>query len=76
MLRRLVDEQGLTVLIIIHDINLAARYCDDILALKKGALCRHAAVDEIMRRDALFDIFGVHLHLLDHPDGSHRVAVV
>ncbi|MDO4642537.1 MAG: ABC transporter ATP-binding protein [Cardiobacteriaceae bacterium] len=76
LLRRLVDERGLTILIIIHDINLAAQFCDDIIALKHGRLCQHADVNTIMQQSILHDIFGVNLHLLDHPDGKHRVAVI
>lgn len=76
LVRRLVDERGLTVVLIIHDINLAAQFCDELIALKAGALCRQAPVAEMMRAEVLHDIFGVHLHLLDHPDGQHRVAVV
>lgn len=76
LIRRLVDERGLTVLIIIHDINLAAQFCDELIALKGGQLYRQAAVAEMMQADVLHDIFGVHLHLLDHPDGRHKVAVV
>lgn len=34
LIRRLVDEQGLSVVIIVHDINLAAQYADRIIALK------------------------------------------
>lgn len=76
LIRRLVDGQGLTVVIIIHDINLAARFCDELIALKGGRLYRQAPVSELMQADALHELFGVHLHLLNHPDGQHRVAVV
>ena len=37
-LRRLCDEQGRTVILVIHDINFAANYSDYIVALKNGAL--------------------------------------
>lgn len=37
-LRRLCDEQGRTVILVIHDINFAANYSDYIVALKDGAL--------------------------------------
>ena len=76
LVRRLVVSRGLTVLMIIHDVNLAARFCDELIALKGGRLCRHAPVNEVMRAEVLQEIFGVRLHLLDHPDRQHRVAVV
>jgi len=76
LIRRLVDEQGLTVVLILHDINLAAQFCDELIALKGGKLCKHAPVHEVMQQSVLQEIFGVTLHLLDHPDGTHRVAVL
>ena len=76
LVRRLVAERGLTVVMIIHDINLAARFCDVLIALKAGRLCRFAPVGDVMSAAALREVFGVDLHLLAHPDGKHRVAVV
>ena len=76
LVRQLIAARGLTVVVIIHDINLAARFCDALIALKGGRLCRFAPVGEVMSASALQEVFGVQLHLLDHPDGKHRVAVV
>ena len=76
LVRQLIAARGLTVVVIIHDINLAARFCDALIALKAGRLCRFAPVGEVMSAAALQEVFGVQLHLLDHPDGKHRVAVV
>ncbi len=76
LVRQLIAARGLTVVVIIHDINLAARFCDALIALKGGRLCRFAPVGEVMSAAALQEVFGVQLHLLDHPDGKHRVAVV
>src|SRR5699024_11672490 len=40
-LRRLVDELGKTIVIVIHDINFASCYSDDIVALKDGKIVKH-----------------------------------
>ena len=42
LVRQLIAARGLTVVVIIHDINLAARFCDALIALKGGRLCRFA----------------------------------
>ncbi|TDQ56319.1 iron complex transport system ATP-binding protein [Mesocricetibacter intestinalis] len=76
LIRRLVEERGLTVVIIIHDINLAAQFCDELIALKQGRLCCRGRVEEVMNAGVLEDIFGMRLHLLPHPQGTHQVAVV
>lgn len=38
LLQRLNSEEGLTVLMIIHDLNLAGEYCDHLLLMKEGAV--------------------------------------
>lgn len=76
LLRSLVDEQGLTVIIILHDINLASQFCDELVALKQGRLVGQGATSELMTQDKLFEIFGIRLTLFAHPTGTHQVAVV
>ena len=76
LIRQLVDEHKLGVVIILHDINLAAQFCDEFIALKNGKLCHIGNVDSTMRQEVLQQIFGIHMHLLTHPSDGHRVAVV
>ena len=71
-----MDEQGLGVVIILHDINLAAQFCDEFIALKNGKLCHIGDVESTMSQEVLQRIFGIHLHLLSHPSNGHKVAVV
>lgn len=76
LIQKLAHDMGLCVLIIIHDINLAARFCDDIIALKGGKVCYQGSAQSMMQSDLLEDIFGIKLSLLTHPDTKQKVAVV
>lgn len=76
LIRRLVEEQGLGVVIIVHDINLAAQYADRIIALKKGQICHSGSVSSTMQPPILNDIFNVDMKLLSHPESGLPVAVV
>ncbi|MGL5916499.1 MAG: ABC transporter ATP-binding protein, partial [Culicoidibacterales bacterium] len=49
VLRRLVDELGKTVVIVIHDINFASCYSDEIIALKRGKLIIHDQTTKVMQ---------------------------
>ena len=51
-LRRLCDEHGRTVILVIHDINFAANYSDHIVALKHGVLRFSGPVDEVVTEAA------------------------
>lgn len=73
---QLVDEQGLGVVVILHDLNLAARFCDELIALKQGKLCHMSDVSSTMQQEVLHSIFGVDFTLLIHPATNHKVAVI
>lgn len=75
LIRRLVDEQGLSVIIIVHDINLAAQYADRVIALKNGRICHNGTIKSTMQPDILRSIFNVDMQLLSHPITGHPVAV-
>ena len=75
LIRRLVDERGLSVVIIIHDINLAAQYADRIIALKGGRICHNGDVLSTMQSSVLHDIFNVTMQLMTHPVTGRPVAV-
>lgn len=58
ILRKLVDDLGRTVVIVLHDINFASVYSDRIVALKNGKLVKNGgATNEIINSDALRDIY-------------------
>lgn len=56
-LHRLCDEQGRTVILVIHDINFAANYSDHIVALKDGALQYSGATHEVVTEQRLGGLY-------------------
>lgn len=58
-LRKLADELGKTIIIVLHDINFASHYSDHIIALKKGKIIHSGATSEIITNDILEDIFEI-----------------
>ncbi len=61
ILRKLVDELGKTVVIVLHDINFASVYSDYIVALKNGKVVKSGATKEIINSDALREIYDMHI---------------
>lgn len=57
--RRLCDELGKTVLMVLHEINYASFYSDYIAAFKNGQLAGFGTVHEIMQSDFLKDVYAV-----------------
>lgn len=57
VLRKLADELGKTVVIVIHDINFASCYSDYIVALKDGRIVKEGTTDEIIDPVVLREIY-------------------
>ncbi|PLZ04021.1 iron-hydroxamate transporter ATP-binding subunit [Burkholderia sp. WAC0059] len=75
LLRELTDGHGLTVVIVLHDINLAARFCDELIALHSGSLLTAGTPDALMRASVLEAIYGIPMDIVQHPPGGGRLAV-
>lgn len=73
MIRRLANELGKTVVIVIHDINFASCYSDNILAMREGALVHQGTPAEIMRVEVLRDVYDIDIRI-EEIDGN-RIGV-
>lgn len=61
VLRRLVDELGKTIILVLHDINFASWYSDFIVAMKDGKVVHSGTVDEIINSGVLLDIYDLEI---------------
>jgi len=59
---------GAAILVILHDLNLAARYCDRLLLLKDGRSERQGSIREVLQVAPLKAVFGLDLLILAHPE--------
>ncbi|MGO1975102.1 MAG: iron ABC transporter ATP-binding protein [Propionibacteriaceae bacterium] len=72
-LRKAADELGLTVVIVLHDINFAGHYADHICAMKEGRVVEFGSPEEIMVDEVLTRLFDTRVTCIDGPNG--RLAV-
>ncbi len=64
-----LNQQGLTIVTVLHEINLAARYSKQIALLKKGQIYAIADVKTVLTPDNLAEVFGVEVAVIDTPVG-------
>ncbi|MDY0249838.1 MAG: ATP-binding cassette domain-containing protein [Pseudomonas sp.] len=71
LIQDLSHKLNLGVVIVLHEINMAARYCDHLVALHSGRLLIQGAPENLMNSEVLESIYGVRMGVLAHPrDGS------
>ncbi|EFM13160.1 ABC transporter related protein [Paenibacillus curdlanolyticus YK9] len=64
------QEQSLTVIAVLHDLNLAALYCDHLLVIKDGSLYGAGTPKQIVTRELVRDVYGAEADIIPHPDGG------
>ena len=57
VLRKLCDELGKTIILVMHDINFTSCYSDYIVALKDGVISKEGNTDLIINKEILEDIY-------------------
>lgn len=76
VVRRRVREQGHTVIGAIHDLNLAAAYCDEILFLKEGSLFCQGPTAEVMTAENIEQVLGVESKVfVDEYSGARQISL-
>jgi iron complex transport system ATP-binding protein len=74
LLRELTRTQGVGVVIILHDIYMAGRYCDDIIALRQGSIVAAGNREQILTPATLQAIYDVEMDVMVHEASGDRVV--
>jgi len=64
IVRRLCDELGKTVILVLHEINYAAFYSDYICAFVDGKIAKFGTVQEVITKENLSDIYKVDFEIM------------
>ncbi len=65
IVRRLCDELGKTIILVLHEINYAAFYSDYICAFVDGKVAKFGTVKEVMTKETLSEIYKVDFEILE-----------
>lgn len=77
LLRQINQEEGKTILLVIHDLNMALRYCGKLLLLHQGGILFQGAISQGLTPENIATVFGVDSTLRDgvltfQPRQGHR----
>lgn len=73
IVRRLADEQKLTVVVSIHDMNLAAMYCDDFLMLHRQKIYQCGDADKVLTEAHIREVYGVETEMKTYQGHRHML---
>ena len=67
--------KGLTVLIVLHDVNLAATYADKIALLKAGRLLAFDSVDKVITEAMIKQVYDIDVDIIAHPKTAKPLVI-
>ncbi|MDQ1199364.1 ATP-binding cassette domain-containing protein [Agrobacterium sp. SORGH_AS 787] len=75
LIHKLSRENGLGIVVVLHDVNMAARFCDNIIALHSGEMIFQGTPKTLMISEALQKIYGLAMDVLEHQQTGRLIAV-
>jgi iron-chelate-transporting ATPase len=74
LIRSLCEKRGMTAIVVLHDVNMATRFCNELISLRGGKVLMQASPAEIMRPDSLEAIYGVPMGVLTDPQTGYAIG--
>lgn len=75
LLSRLAHDKGRTLLLVLHDLNLAAAYADHLVMMRDGHIVTSGAPSEVFTAPNLKRVFDLEAHVLHDPESGSPICV-
>ncbi|EPY2283625.1 ABC transporter ATP-binding protein [Clostridium sporogenes] len=75
LLYELNRNQKCTIVMVLHDLNLAARFSDYIIAIQKGAIIKYGPPEEVMTPEVLRKTFNINADIVIEPKSNRPVCI-
>jgi iron complex transport system ATP-binding protein len=75
LLQKLNAEQERTIVMVLHDLNQAARFADYIIALKDGQVVKAGSCDEVITKDVLRKVFNINAEIGEDPQTKKPMCI-
>jgi iron complex transport system ATP-binding protein len=75
LLKKLNAESGKTIVVVLHDLNLACRYCDHVIAMADGAILAEGTPTSIVTAELVEKVFGLACVVVPDPIAGTPMVV-
>ena len=75
LLEELNKKEGRTIVMVIHELNNAARFADHMIGVKKGKIVCQGTAHEVMTKENLREIFNIDAEIINEPKSGKPVCI-
>ena len=65
------QEKGLTVITVLHDLNIAAQYCERLILLNKGEVYCQGKPEKVLTKENIKAVYGIDVHIIENPSQGY-----
>ena len=75
LLRRITQEEGRSLVVVLHELNVAAAFADHLVMMKEGRIRAEGSVERVFTAETLREVFGFEANVLRDPASGRPVCV-
>lgn len=75
LIKEIAKKSNMTIVMVLHDINHAARYSDEIVVMKNGVLMNHGRPEKVLNEKTMRDVFSLNGDFFKHNDYPHFIPI-
>jgi ABC-type cobalamin/Fe3+-siderophores transport system ATPase subunit len=75
LLKHLNESEGKTIVMVLHDINMACEYGHRLFALRDGTMVAQGDPRDVLKAELIRAVFGIDAHILEHPTSGAPMCV-
>lgn len=75
LIEELARNQGLSVIAVVHDLTLAAQYCDRLILLRDGVVFAAGPVGDVLTRETVRAVYDIDVTIVEHPQTGRPVVL-
>lgn len=64
-----------TIIAVLHDINMASRYCNRIILMKDGRIYKSGTTEEVFTKENLFEVYGIDFEIVESSKTEHKYFI-
>ncbi|CQR74386.1 putative siderophore transport system ATP-binding protein YusV [Sporomusa ovata DSM 2662] len=74
-IKRLTETEGRTVIVVVHDLNLASRFSDTLVMLKQGAIYAAGKPEQVITEDNIRDVYNISATIIETRYGHYVLPI-
>lgn len=67
LIRQLSQKRKMTIVTILHDLNYALKYCDQVMMLHEGKVFQYGAPQEVVTKENIRRVYDIDVNIMSHP---------